>query len=544
MDTPNTLPKAYEPQLVEDRIYRAWADSGLFNPDAYPEAENPFCIIMPPPNATGKLHTGHAMMLVLQDLMVRYHRMKGDKALWLPGTDHASIATQNVVEKILAREGTTRHELGREKFLERVAHFVEESKDTIRGQVKLMGSSCDWSRERYTLEPAMTRAVRTMFVKMHEDGLIYRGTRIVNWCPRCMSTLADDEVEHKEREGSLYYITYPIKGTDKHITVATTRPETLFADVAIAVNPADDRYKQYIGSAVVLPLLNREIPIIADDYVDIAFGTGALKITPAHAPNDFEIGKKYNLGVFRIINDEGHLNFDALRKEGYDTTSIQPFEGMERFAAREAVGLALQQAGFLEKQETHTSTVGLCYRCDTIIEPLTSLQWFVSVDAKVPQRNESLKEMAIQAVRSKEITIIPQRFEQQYFHWMENLHDWCISRQIWFGHPIPVSYCLTSNGGCGEIIVSIEQTTTCPKCGNTNLTHEEDTLDTWFSSGMWTFSTLGWPDAVEYKNGTIIKKGDLATFHPTTVVETAYDILTTWVSRMVMMTKYALNEVP
>lgn len=544
MDNSNTLPKAYEPQTVEDRIYKAWMDAGLFNPDAYPESNNPFCIIMPPPNATGKLHTGHALGYAIEDLMVRYHRMKGEKTLWLPGTDHASIASQNKVEKILAKEGITRHDLGREQFLERVSSYVEQSRSDIGRQGRLLGASCDWSRERYTLEPAMTRAVRTMFVKMYEDELIYRGIRIVNWCPRCMSTLADDEVEHKEREGSLYYIKYPIKNTDQFITVATTRPETMFGDVAIAVHPNDERYKQYIGNAVIIPLANREVPIIADEYVDMAFGTGALKITPAHDPNDFEIGKKYNLSILRIINDEGNLNFDVLRKEGYDTTLIQPFEEMERFAARDAVGMELQKAGYLEKQEEHVSTVGLCYRCDSIIEPLTSLQWFINVNKQVKGRNESLKDMGLRAVRSKAIQIIPERFEKHYFHWTENLRDWCISRQIWFGHQIPVSYCLTTNGGCGETIVTIEQPLKCPKCNNTNLTHEEDTLDTWFSSGMWTFSSLGWPEAVEYKDGAITKKGDLATFHPTSVLECGYDILTFWVSRMILMTEYALAEVP
>ncbi|MDP2656558.1 MAG: valine--tRNA ligase [bacterium] len=544
MESSNELPKAYEPQNVENRTYKAWLDSGLFNPDAYPEAKNPFCIIMPPPNATGRLHTGHALGYVLEDLMTRYHRMKGDKTLWLPGTDHASIASTNKVEKLLAKEGISRHDLGREKFLERVSQYVEQSRSDISNQGRLLGASCDWSRERYTLEPAMTKAVRTMFARMYKDDLIYRGTRIVNWCPRCMSTLADDEVNHKDQEGILYYIKYPIKNSEAFLTVATTRPETMLGDVAVAVNPNDPRYQQYIGNVVTLPLANRDIPVIADEYVDMEFGTGSLKITPAHDPNDFEIGRKYNLPTYRILDDEAKINFDSLRKANHDLSSIQQFEGMDRYTAREAVISALQTAGLFEKKKTYSNSVGVCYRCDTIIEPITSLQWFIDVNKKTPRHNESLKEMGLRAIHSKDIQIIPQRFEKQYFQWTENLRDWCISRQIWFGHQIPVSYCLPENGGCGETIVSVEEPLQCPKCSNTKPTPEEDTLDTWFSSGMWTFSTMGWPDNAEEKDGKIIKKGDLATFHPTTVLDTMWDILTFWVNRMILMTEYALDEAP
>lgn len=538
------LSKAYDPKSTETLTYAAWEKSGFFNPDTTPAAQNsdaaPFTIMMPPPNATGVLHIGHAMMLVIQDVLTRYHRMKGDKTLWLPGTDHASIATQNKVEKILAEEGISRHDLGREAFLERVGQFVEESRGTIRSQIKKMGSSCDWSRERYTLDPQMTRAVKEMFVRMYRDGLIYRGNRMVNWCPRCTSTLADDEVEHKEKAGTLTHIRYAVKDSDSFITVATTRPETMFGDVAVAVNPDDARYRDLIGRIALLPIGNREIPIIADAYVDPAFGTGALKITPAHDPNDFTIGEKYHLPLYRIIDDTGHISLAELEHKTPDWESTKHFDGMDRMEARAAVVASLQEKGHIDHIEDHTSSVGVCYRCSTVVEPLISLQWFVSVDTKIPNRNLSLKELAQNAVREKEIEIVPARFEKQYFHWIDNLRDWCISRQIWFGHPIPVTYC----DDCHETIVATEAPAACPQCKGAHLTPDPDTLDTWFSSGLWTFSTLGWPDAVDMKDGKLIKKGDLATFHPTSVLETGYDILFFWVARMIIMTEYALSEPP
>ena len=497
------LPKAYEPQQTETNIYALWEASGFFNPDNLAPDGEPFTIVLPPPNATGTLHIGHASMLALQDLMIRYHRMKGRKTLWLPGTDHAAIATQNKVEKIMTTENLTRQGLGREAFLARVNEFVETSRDTIRHQIRKMGSSCDWSRECYTLDEPRSYAVRELFIRMYADKLIYRGNRIVNWCPRDTSTLADDEVDHKEIAGKLYFIKYAIKGSDEIIIVATTRPETLPGDVAIAVNPADERYKHLIGGVALLPLDGREVPIIADDYVDPAFGTGALKITPAHDANDFTIGEKYHLPVIAVINDVGAITLDGLKQHNITTTQLEQYAGLDRAVAREQIIADLMQAGKVEKIEDYTHSVGICYRCKTMIEPLISLQWFVDVNKKIPGRDASLKELAHAAVSSEAIQIIPNRFNNTYFKWIDNLRDWCISRQIWFGHRIPVYYCEKTNNGCGEIIVAHETPAKCPHCGNTTLRHDEDTLDTWFSSGMWTFSTLGWPHAMEIqKDGT------------------------------------------
>jgi len=540
----HTFEKIYHPGDFEDKIYEMWEKSGYFNPDTIKKHEQTFSIAMPPPNVTGSLHIGHSLMLVLQDVMIRYHRMKGDKTLWLPGTDHATISTQNKVEKLLAKEGKTRQELGKDAFLQRVYEYIEQSRGTIRKQIRKMGASCDWSRERYTLDEGLSRAVSEIFVRMYRDGLIYRGNRMVHWCPRCTSTLADDEVKHIEDPGNLYYIRYAIQGTDRVLIIATTRPETMLGDTAIAVNPHDERYKEYIGKVAILPLVNRELPIIADEYVDPNFGTGSLKVTPAHDPNDFMLGHKYHLKAPKVIDEFGKITLTALQEDGVDITPLQAYAGLDRFEARKLLIENLTAQGFIEKIEDYRHTVGHCYRCDTVIEPLISLQWFVKVDQKIPGLKQSLKQLTHDAVSSGSIKILPKRFEKIYFNWIENLHDWCISRQLWFGHQIPVYYCQLEKGGCGETIASVIAPAYCPKCKNEKLVRDEDTLDTWFSSGIWTFSTLGWPDNAELKGGKIIKKGDLAQFHPTTVLETGYDIIFFWVARMIMMTCYALHEVP
>ena len=513
------LPPAYEAKKYEDFLYKKWESAGAFKAKIDP-SKKPFTISMPPPNATGTLHLGHAVMLAIEDILTRHRRMKGYSALWLPGTDHAAIATQNKVEKILAGEGMTREKLGRELFLNRVKDFVAGSQDTIRNQIRKMGSSCDWSRERYTFDDDLSKAVTEIFVRMHEDGLIYRGYRIVNWCPRCQSTLADDEVEHEEQEGNFYHILYPFKGEKGGLIVATTRPETMLGDTAVAVNPKDKRYKKYIGKTIILPLVNREIPVIGDAYVDLKTGTGALKVTPAHDPNDFEIGKRHKLQTIRILDGAGRIN-----EEG------KPYTGLDRFTARQKILDDLKAKDLLVKIEPLKHNVGHCYRCSTMIEPLTSDQWFIDVNKKIAKLgNLSLKEKSLEVVKNKSIQIIPDRFKKTYFHWMENLRDWCVSRQIWWGHRIPVWYCKD----CKEIIVSRETPKTCLKCHSANLRQDEDTLDTWFSSGLWTFSTLGWPHQTE----------DLKYFHPTSVLETGYDILFFWIARMILMTTYAVGQIP
>ena len=521
------MDKAYEPKKYEDSIYKKWEESKAFKADVN-SGKPPFTISMPPPNATGVLHLGHSIMLALQDILIRHRRMKGYEVLWVPGTDHAGIATQNRVEKLIAEEGLTREQLGREGFLHRVTEFVAGSQDTIRNQVRKMGASCDWSRERYTLDDNLKEAVTEMFVRMYKDELVYRGYRIVNWCPRCQSTLADDEVQHEDIEGNFYYIEYPFKEEVGGLIIATTRPETMLGDTAVAVNPNDERYAKYIGKKIIIPLINREIEIIGDEYVDLETGTGALKVTPAHDPNDFEIGKRHNLETLRIMDAEGKI-----------TNSNSEYDGLDRIAARNEIVENLKKEGFLKKVEPHGHSVGHCYRCNTMIEPLTSDQWFIDVNKKFKfddsklkfGKNEaSLKELSLHVVKEKHINIVPERFDKTYFHWMENLRDWCVSRQIWWGHRIPVWYC----DDCEEIIVSKEAPSCCSKCKSNNLRQDEDTLDTWFSSGLWTFSTLGWPNNTE----------DLAKFHPTSVMETGYDILFFWIARMILMTTYALNDVP
>ncbi|MFH1226018.1 MAG: valine--tRNA ligase [bacterium] len=510
------IAKAYDAKKVEDKIYQAWEASGFFNPDNLPDRnDQTYSIALPPPNVTGKLHLGHSVMLAVQDILIRYHRMKGDQTLWLPGTDHAAIATQTVVEKILKKEGTDRHQLGREKFLKRVAEFVDESKGTIHRQIRQMGASLDWSRERYTLDKDLTKAVRTIFKRMYDDGLIYRGYRIVNWCPRCASTLADDEVEYKEEKTKLYTFKY---SSDFPFSIATTRPETKVGDTAIAVNLKDKRFKKYIGQTFAVDFVGVKlnIKVVADEEVDMEFGTGAVGLTPAHSSVDFAIASKNKLPVIKIIDEQGKM-----------ADAAGPYAGLSVVEAREKIIANLKKVGLLEKEEEITHSIALCYRCDSVVEPLTSEQWFVDVNKKIPKYRKSLKEMAIEAVKKGfngrlPIRIIPDRFTKSYFNWLENLHDWCISRQIWFGHQIPVWY----KGK--EIYVGVE----APK--GVGWKQDEDTLDTWFSSGLWTFSTLGWPNETK----------DLKKYHPTSCLETAYDILFFWVARMILMTTYALGDIP
>ncbi|MEA3249846.1 MAG: valine--tRNA ligase [Patescibacteria group bacterium] len=538
VDAREPLAKAYDPKGVEDRIYEAWEKSGLFNPDNLPgERPEPFCVIMPPPNATGTLHIGHAMFLTLEDLMTRFHRMRGKDALWLPGTDHAAIATNTKVEKILATEGKTKYDLGREGFIERVKEYIAQSQGTIRRQIRKMGSSCDWSRETYTFDDERTRVVREMFTRMFNDGLIYRGYRIVNWCPRCESTLADDEVEYREEPSKLVFMRYG------PFIVATTRPETKLGDTAVAVHPDDDRYKDRIGTEfeVDFGIGSQKIRVIADEEVDMEFGTGVVGITPAHSAVDFAMAEKNQLPMKKVIGEDGKM-----------TELAGKYAGMEVVEARKKFMEDLRVSDLIEKEEDFNHNLSICYRCSTPIEPLTSRQWFIDVNRSVEARGgKTLKEMSIDVVEDGSTRILPERFEKVYKHWMTNLRDWCISRQIWFGHRIPVWYCKScyvendapekvgdSSGferaGQAGVIVSTDEPTECPACGG-EIEQETDTLDTWFSSGTWTFSTLGWPDD---------PNGDLKRFHPTQCLETGYDILPFWVARMILMTTYAVGEVP
>ncbi|MFA6603932.1 MAG: valine--tRNA ligase [Patescibacteria group bacterium] len=530
------LDKAYEAAAVEDRIYAAWEASGFFNPDNLPgKRTKPFTIMMPPPNATGTLHVGHAMFLTLEDLMTRFHRLRGEAALWLPGTDHAAIATNTKVEKILAKEGKTKYDLGRDGFLKRVGEFVEGSRGTIRRQIRKMGSSCDWSREAFTLDEPRSRAVVALFKKMYDDGLIYRGFRIVNWCPRCESTLADDEVEYKEEPAKLYYMKYG------PFVVATTRPETKLGDTGVAVHPDDERYQKWIGQMITVDfgIGPQEIRVIADASVDRNFGTGMVGLTPAHSAVDFEMAEKNLLPVKKIIGEDGRM-----------TALAGKYAGLPVAEARAKFVADLEAKGLIEKIEEIKHSISVCYRCGTVVEPLTSRQWFVDVDVPIPGRGRNLKQLALDAVRRDGIKIYPERFEKVYFHWMENLRDWCISRQIWYGHRIPVWYCRScyaggedsgragvggkESGARAGIVVSAEHPGNCPACGRGDLDQDKDTLDTWFSSGTWTFSTLGWPE----------KTKDLKKFHPTQVLETGYDILFFWIARMILMTTYALKQIP
>jgi valyl-tRNA synthetase len=507
------FPKSYNPKSAEDKWYRLWVDRGYFRPEVNPGGE-PYCIVIPPPNVTGSLHMGHALNATLQDTLARWKRMQGRRTLWLPGTDHAGIATQNVVERQLAGEGLDRHSMGREAFIERVWKWKEEYGGRIIHQLKKLGASCDWSRERFTLDDGLSRAVREVFVRLYEDGLIYRATRLINWCPRCKTALSDLEVEHEEVEGRLTYIRYPLFDGKGSITVATTRPETMLGDTAVAVNPDDERYREFVGKSVELPLTGRKIPVIADSEVDPSFGTGALKITPGHDFNDEAIAKRQSppLAAITVIGDDGRMTRQAGLK----------YEGLDRYECRRRVFEDLKEQGYLERQEKYTHSVGHCYRCKTTIEPLSTPQWYVRV--------EPLAREALAAVREGRIRIIPEGWENSYYAWMENIRDWCISRQIWWGHRIPVWYC----EDCEEIVVAREEPRACPKCGNRKMRQDPDVLDTWFSSALWPFSTLGWPEETE----------DLRTFYPTSALVTAFDILFFWVARMIMAGLRFMGEVP
>ncbi|NLH96152.1 MAG: valine--tRNA ligase, partial [Clostridiaceae bacterium] len=499
MERINELAKKYDPSQVEDRLYKEWTEKGYFHaePD---DSKTPFTIVIPPPNITGQLHMGHALDNTLQDILIRWKRMQGYCALWLPGTDHASIATEARIVETMAKEGLKKEDIGREKFLERAWEWKRVYGGRIVEQLKKLGSSCDWERERFTMDEGLSKAVLEVFVRLYEKGLIYRGDRIINWCPKCCTSISDAEVEYEEQEGSFWHIKYPIKDGDGFVTVATTRPETMLGDTAVAVNPEDERYKDLVGKTVILPLMDREIPVIADSYVDKEFGTGVVKITPAHDPNDFEVGLRHGLEQIRVMDDRAVMNEDAGR-----------YAGLDRYEARKKIVEDLKELGLLAKIEGHKHNVGTCYRCGTVIEPILSRQWFVKM--------KPLAEPAIEVVRNGTVKFVPERFSKIYFNWMENIQDWCISRQLWWGHRIPAYYCQ----GCGEMTVAREQPDTCPVCGSPNLEQDPDTLDTWFSSALWPFSTLGWPE----------KTRDLEYFYPTDVLVTGYDIIFFWVARMI-----------
>ena len=504
------LEKAYDPKAFEDSIYKQWVEDGNFKPST--GKGKPFVIVMPPPNVTGILHMGHALNNSLQDTLIRYYRMTGRPTLWIPGTDHAGIATQNVMERRLQKEGLRRQDLGREKFLERTWALKEEHHDVIVGQLKKIGCSCDWDHERFTMDEGLSKAVRETFVTLYERGLVYKGLYLVNYCPHCGTALADDEVEHQEDVGHLYDINYPFADGSGHITVATTRPETMFGDVAVAVNPDDERYKSLVGKMLKLPLTDREIPIIADSFVGIEFGTGMVKITPAHDPNDWECGKRHNLEAINILNPDGTLN-DVCPEE---------FRGLPAEVARDKVAQKLNELGYLVRVQEHKHEVGHCYRCNTTVEPYLSQQWFV--------RMRSLADKALDAWKRGEIHFYPKRWENTYSSWLENIRDWCISRQLWWGHRIPVWYC----DDCGHMMVEREDPTCCSKCGSKHIHQDTDVLDTWFSSWLWPFSTLGWPEETP----------DFKRFFPTSTLVTAYDIIFFWVSRMIMASLEFTGKVP
>ena len=504
------LAKTYEPQEVEDRIYRFWEEGGYFHAEAHPD-KKPYTIVMPPPNITGQLHMGHALDETLQDILIRWRRMQGYEALWVPGTDHASIATEAKIVEAMAKEGLTKEDLGREGFLERAWAWKETYAGRIEQQLKKLGSSCDWERERFTLDEGCSKAVREVFVRLYEKGLIYRGERIINWCPYCKTSISDAEVEFEEKDAFFYHLRYPIEGTGEYLELATTRPETMLGDTAVAVHPDDERYKALVGKNVILPLVNKAIPVVADTYVEMDFGTGVVKITPAHDPNDFEVGLRHGLPVITVTTEDGHMNELAGK-----------YAGMTLMDCRKAVVKDLEDGGYLVKTEPLRHNVGSCYRCRTVIEPRVSQQWFVKM--------KPLAEPAIEAVRSGRTKFVPERFDKVYYNWMENIRDWCISRQLWWGHRIPAWYC----PDCGEIVVSREDPAACPKCGCTALKQDEDTLDTWFSSALWPFSTLGWPD----------KTPELAYFYPTSTLVTGYDIIFFWVARMIFSGVEHMGEAP
>ena len=507
----NELPKTYDPSATEDKLYKTWEEKGYFNAEV-DKNKKPFTIVIPPPNVTGQLHMGHAFDETLQDILIRTKRMQGYSALWMPGTDHAGIATQIKVEENLRKEeGLTRYDLGREKFLERVWAWKNQYGDRIIQQLKKLGSSCDWRRERFTMDEGCSKAVKEVFVNLYNKGLIYKGSRIINWCPHCATALSDAEVEYETQPGKLWYIKYDIKDSDECMIVATTRPETFMGDSGIAVNPEDERYKHLVGKMAILPIIGREIPIFADDYVDKEFGTGCVKTTPCHDPNDFEMGQRHNLEQILVFNEDATVNENGGK-----------YQGMDRYECRKAVLADLEAEGRLVKIEDHTHNVGTCYRCGTTVEPMTSAQWFVKM--------APLAKDAIRVVDEGEIKFVPERFSKTYTRWMENVHDWCISRQLWWGHRIPAYYC----EDCGEMVVAKEDVTTCPKCGGHHIRQEEDVLDTWFSSALWPFSTLGWPD----------KTPELEYFYPTDTLVTGYDIIFFWVIRMMFSALENTGKVP
>ncbi len=504
------IEKVYEPQRFEPQWAERWIEAGVFRPDGAADAPV-FCLVIPPPNVTGSLHMGHMLEHTEIDVTIRWHRMRGDKTLWLPGTDHAGIATQMVVERKLAEEGLERRALGREAFLKRVWEWKEEYGGTINRQMKQLGTSCDWSRERFTMDPGLSRAVREVFVRLYEKGLIYRGEYMVNWCPRCHTALSDLEVVRDETQGNLWHIRYPVMGMNRHLVVATTRPETMLGDTGVAVNPGDDRYRDFHGKLVMLPLMNREIPVILDELADPKFGTGVVKVTPAHDPNDFEAGKRHNLEKIKVIGEDGRM-----------TTQAGAYAGLDRFDARRKVVADLEDLGLLEKIEPYPLAVGKCQRCKTVVEPLVSTQWFVKI--------KPLAEPAIRVVENGSIRITPESYTKTYYEWMYNIRDWCISRQLWWGHRIPAWHC----GECGGLTVAREAPAVCSRCGSAKLEQDQDVLDTWFSSALWPFSTLGWPDTT----------ADLKTFYPTSLMITGFDILFFWVARMIMMGLEFMGDVP
>ena len=506
------LPKQYDPTQVESQIYQMWLDSDCFKAEPDP-GKKPYSIVMPPPNVTGQLHMGHALDSTLQDILTRYKRMEGYSALWLPGTDHAGIATQiKVEEELRVKEGKTRYDLGREKFLERVWAWKEKYGSRIVEQQRKLGVSCDWSRSRFTMDEGCSKAVREAFCEMYDKGLIYKGSRIINWCPHCLTALSDAEVEYVDKPGHLWYIRYPLSDGSGDIVVATTRPETMMGDTGVAVNPEDEKFKHLIGKTCILPIMNREIPIVGDEYCEIGFGTGAVKMTPAHDPNDFEVGLRHNLEVIRVIADDGTINENGGK-----------YNGMDRYECRKAIVKDLEEQGYLIKTEPYSHNVGTCYRCHNDVEPLISAQWFVKM--------EPLAKEAIRVVNDGTIKFVPERFTKTYINWMENVHDWCISRQLWWGHQIPAWYC----DECGHINVKREDPTECEKCGCKHLTREEDVLDTWFSSALWPFSTMGWPD---------LDSPDLNYWYPTSVMVTGYDIIFFWVARMIFSGMEQMKKEP
>lgn len=504
------LEKVYNPSSVEERLYNRWLEKKYFHAEV-DKSKKPFTIVMPPPNITGQLHMGHALDNTIQDILIRWKRMQGYNALWIPGMDHASISTEVKIVQQMASEGLTKEDVGRDEFLKRAWKWKEEYGGKILLQLRKLGSSCDWDRARFTMDEGLSHAVNEVFIRLYEKGLIYKGERLINWCPHCMTTISDAEVNHVDKNAHFWHIKYPIKDTDEFLIIATTRPETMLGDTALAVHPEDERYKKYVGKSVILPIVNKEIPIIADNYVDKEFGTGVVKITPAHDPNDFEVGERHNLEKINIFNDDGTIN-----KNGGE------FNGMERFEAREKIVSMLKEQGLLVKIEDITHAVGVHERCNVVIEPLIKMQWFVKM--------EELAKPAIQAYKTKELNFIPDRFGKVYLHWLENIRDWCISRQLWWGHRIPAYYC----SDCGHIHVSIEKPEKCLKCDSKNIIQDEDTLDTWFSSALWPFSTLGWPE----------KTPELEHFYPTNVLVTAYDIIFFWVIRMVFSGIEQMGEIP